>query len=112
MNCDVAHSRSTGDSFLAIVAAMLVVSVLAADLVLHPGSVMVVLVIAASAALIIERPDLALWAVVFLTPIESLGPLNFVTTKSIKLALTALAGCALYWRARTRAPFNSPGDLY
>jgi O-antigen ligase len=111
MNSSVLHSQSTG-SVRGTVAALLVVSVLAADLVLHPGSMLLVLVIAASAALVIEHPDLALGAVVFLTPIESFGPLNFVTTKSIKLALTALAGCALYWRYRTRAPFNKPGDLY
>ena len=111
MNVTLMHSSSRTGRVVAAVVSLIIIAAVAANLVVSPGSVLLALLITACGGLFLDRAELALWAVLLLTPVESIGAVSMLTIKTVKLVLTALTGCALYWRARNRQ-VSDGGDPY
>ncbi len=78
------------------VGGLAVLSVAAVNVLLHPGLVLLLLLGAAGALFIFGHADLGVWLIVPLTPVETLGPLNFALAKPAKLALTVVVTSALF----------------
>lgn len=95
-------TTSTIEPKLPLLALLLVAAVSGSVLVLHPGSVLLVLLVVAALVFMFERPDLTIWALVLATPLETFGPVTFLMTKSAKLALASLVAGALYWNSANR----------
>ena len=94
-----------------LTACLLMFAVLLANAVLYPASVLLVFAGAAALAFALERVDLVLWAIILATPLETFGPVTFLMTKSVKLALAMLVVGVLYWRSASAVdvdPYRGP----
>lgn len=73
----------------------------------HPLVVLLLLVASIALLLVEERPTMAVWLSLLLTPVESIGPMNFTLTKFVKLALAALIAivlCVYSWPTKGAPP--------
>jgi O-antigen ligase len=80
-----------------------VLGVAVAFAVSSPGLAALTLLSVPIALYILGRPDLGLWLVVALTPVETFLNVDFLLTKAVKLALVALVTCGLWLASGQRS---------
>jgi O-antigen ligase len=100
-------SNATAERRIIFSAALLMIAVFAANLVLHPQSVLLVLLGTGVLAFVVQCTGSAVWAILLLTPVETFGPITFLMTKSVKLALAMVVACVLHWRSSNDSRFSS-----
>ncbi len=71
------------------------IGIIAANAVLHAGVVLAFIAGPLLVLFVLARPELGVWLVILLTPLEVIGPLSFSMSKAAKLALTLLVATAL-----------------